>query len=70
MVSTATTGLLNSKPLHLPIRDGGLDLTVPVVLAPMAGITNSAFRLLCREQGAGLFVSEMVTAREIGRAHV
>ena len=55
MVSTATTGLLNSKPLHLPIRGGGLDLTVPVVLAPMAGITNSAFRLLCRE---------------IGRAHV
>lgn len=31
----------------------------------MAGITNSAFRLLCREQGAGLFVSEMVTARAL-----
>ena len=29
----------------------------------MAGITNRAFRRLCREQGAGLYVSEMVTAR-------
>src|SRR5262245_32987896 len=35
----------------------------PVVLAPMAGITNVAFRRLCREQGAGLFVCEMVTSR-------
>lgn len=33
----------------------------PVVLAPMAGITNVAFRQLCREQGAGLFVCEMIT---------
>ena len=36
-----------------------------VVLAPMAGITNAPFRQLCREQGAGLFVSEMVTARAL-----
>ena len=57
--------MLTKAPLHLPIRGGGLDLTTPVVLAPMAGITNSAFRLLCREQGAGLFVSEMVTARAL-----
>ena len=64
MVSATTSGLLAS-PLHLPIRNGGLDLTTPVVLAPMAGITNAAFRLLCREQGAGLFVSEMVTARAL-----
>lgn len=57
--------MLTKAPLHLPIRGGGLNLTTPVVLAPMAGITNSAFRLLCREQGAGLFVSEMVTARAL-----
>jgi nifR3 family TIM-barrel protein len=31
----------------------------------MAGITNAPFRMLCREQGAGLFVSEMVTARAL-----
>jgi nifR3 family TIM-barrel protein len=35
----------------------------------MAGITNSAFRTLCREQGAGLFVSEMVTARALIERH-
>jgi nifR3 family TIM-barrel protein len=35
----------------------------PVVLAPMAGITNAAFRQLCREQGAGLYVCEMITSR-------
>ncbi len=37
----------------------------PVVLAPMAGITNRAFRRLCREEGAGLYVSEMVTSRAL-----
>jgi len=35
----------------------------------MAGITNAAFRTLCREQGAGLFVSEMVTARALVERH-
>src|SRR6187431_1222133 len=35
----------------------------PVVLAPMAGVTNAAFRSLCRGFGAGLYVSEMITAR-------
>jgi nifR3 family TIM-barrel protein len=40
----------------------------PVVLAPMAGITNTAFRRLCREQmgpARGLFVSEMITTRAL-----
>jgi nifR3 family TIM-barrel protein len=37
----------------------------PVVLAPMAGITNAAFRRLCREQGAGLYVCEMVMTRAL-----
>ena len=62
------------KPLRLPIANGGFEndevvLSAPVVLAPMAGITNSAFRTLCREQGAGLFVSEMVTARALIERH-
>jgi len=35
----------------------------PLVLAPMAGVTNFPFRALCREFGAGLYVSEMITAR-------
>ena len=47
------------------LRLGGLELPVPVVLAPMAGITNRAFRRLCREAGAGLYVSEMVTSRAL-----
>jgi nifR3 family TIM-barrel protein len=62
--------LTRVKPLRLPISNGNfvnneVVLDTPVVLAPMAGITNSAFRTLCREQGAGLFVSEMVTARAL-----
>jgi nifR3 family TIM-barrel protein len=44
---------------------GSLRLDVPVVLAPMAGITNTAFRRLCREFGAGLYVSEMITSRAL-----
>ena len=46
-----------------PLRAGGLELAPPVVLAPMAGVTNRAFRRLCQQFGAGLYVSEMVTSR-------
>jgi nifR3 family TIM-barrel protein len=42
---------------------GTLEVDPPVVLAPMAGVTNAAFRSLCREQGAGLYVCEMITSR-------
>ena len=48
-----------------PLAIGPLKLDVPVVLAPMAGITNTAFRRLCREYGAGLYVSEMITSRAL-----
>jgi nifR3 family TIM-barrel protein len=48
-----------------PLTIGPLALDVPVVLAPMAGITNTAFRRLCREYGAGLYVSEMITSRAL-----
>jgi len=48
-----------------PLMIGPLSLDVPVVLAPMAGITNTAFRRLCREYGAGLYVSEMITSRAL-----
>ena len=47
------------------LRVGDRIIDPPVVLAPMAGITNRAFRRLCREQGAGLYVSEMVTSRAL-----
>ena len=52
---------LDLPPLHL----GALTIDVPVVLAPMAGVTNKAFRRLCREYGGGLYVTEMVTARAL-----
>ncbi|MBA4609190.1 tRNA dihydrouridine synthase DusB [Aeromicrobium sp. Marseille-Q0843] len=42
---------------------GRVHVDVPVVLAPMAGVTNVAFRRLCAEQGAGLYVCEMITTR-------
>ena len=42
---------------------GSLRVETPVVLAPMAGITNAAYRRLCAEQGAGLYVCEMITSR-------
>ncbi|HET8640802.1 MAG TPA: tRNA dihydrouridine synthase DusB [Pseudonocardiaceae bacterium] len=45
------------------LRIGPFQVDPPVVLAPMAGITNVAFRRLCREHGAGLYVCEMITAR-------
>ncbi|HEY2832704.1 MAG TPA: tRNA dihydrouridine synthase DusB [Sporichthyaceae bacterium] len=57
-----------------PLRLGSIEVNPPVVLAPMAGITNRAFRSLCREHARaaaprtpcsapGLFVNEMITAR-------
>jgi nifR3 family TIM-barrel protein len=47
------------------VRIGSFDVDPPVVLAPMAGITNIAFRRLCREHGAGLYVCEMITSRAL-----
>ena len=47
------------------LQYGKLAIATPVVLAPMAGITNTAFRRLCREFGGGLYVSEMVTSRAL-----
>lgn len=44
---------------------GPLAVDPPVVLAPMAGVTDAAYRALCRSYGAGLYVSEMVSARAL-----
>ena len=48
-----------------PLRLGRVVVDPPVVLAPMAGVTNAAFRQLCRELGAGLYVCEMITSRGV-----
>jgi nifR3 family TIM-barrel protein len=47
------------------LRIGPFVVSPPVVLAPMAGITNQPFRTLCREYGGGLYVSEMITTRAL-----
>lgn len=48
---------------------GPISVDPPVVLAPMAGVTNAPFRRLCREFGAGLYVSEMIGARGLVEGH-
>lgn len=53
----------------MPLRIGPLQVDPPVVLAPMAGVTNAPFRRLCREFGAGLYVSEMIGARGLVERH-
>jgi nifR3 family TIM-barrel protein len=53
------------SPSQPQLMIGPIALEVPVVLAPMAGITNTAYRRLCREYGAGLYVSEMITSRAL-----
>ena len=45
------------------MKIGNLTLEAPVILSPMAGITDLPFRLLCREQGAALVTTEMVSAK-------
>ena len=66
---TAATSATTSTPA---LTIGSLELASPVVLAPMAGVTNVAFRTLCREQeeqrtgsASGLYVCEMITARAL-----
>ena len=49
-----------------PVRLGRIEVPTPVVLSPMAGVTNWPFRVLCEEYGPdGLYVAEMVTARAL-----
>jgi len=67
-------GVDGDKNLHVrPVREGEfaplvlgpLRVWPPVVLAPMAGVTSHPFRRICRRLGAGLCVSEMITARPL-----
>jgi tRNA-dihydrouridine synthase B len=51
-----------------PIRVGGLELSSPVLVAPMVGITDAPCRELCREFGAGLVSTEMVAAEAVVRS--
>src|SRR5499425_588963 len=48
-----------------PVPIGRMQVWPPVVLAPMAGVTDYPFRSVCRNFGAGLYVSEMINARPL-----
>ena len=52
-----------------PLRIGPITVDPPVVLAPMAGVTDAPFRVLCASFGGGLFVNQMVTARALLEGH-
>ena len=45
------------------MKIGNVNLANPYILAPMAGVTDLPFRLLCKEQGAGLLCMEMISAK-------
>ncbi len=47
------------------IKIGNIELTSPVILGPMAGVTDLPFRLICKEYGVGLLVTEMVSAKAL-----
>ncbi|MFV1989816.1 MAG: tRNA dihydrouridine synthase, partial [Acidimicrobiales bacterium] len=64
-MSGAQTTTLEARPLNL----GRHEIWPPVVLAPMAGVTDLAYRTLCWEQGAGLCVNQMVSARGLAERH-
>ncbi|WP_285795560.1 tRNA dihydrouridine synthase DusB [Micromonospora sp. NBRC 107095] len=55
----------STVPALRPLTLGQHQVWPPVVLAPMAGITNVGFRQLCREQGGGIYVCEMITTRAL-----
>lgn len=48
-----------------PLQIGTVTVDPPVVLGPMAGVTDKSFRMLCKEQGCGLVCTEMVSAKAI-----
>ena len=47
------------------MKIGNLQIDHPVMLAPMAGVTDLSFRLLCKEQGCGYMISEMISAKAV-----
>ena len=49
----------------MSLKIGNVELSNPLILAPMAGVTDLPFRLLCKEQGAGLVCMEMISAKAI-----
>ncbi len=76
MNATATTAQAPRSELNAAINPAGpgefampaigpIQLETPVILAPMAGVTDVPFRALCRSFGAGIYVNQMITARAL-----
>ncbi len=51
--------------MEMQWKIGSVEMENPFILAPMAGVTDLPFRMLCKEQGAGLLCTEMVSAKAI-----
>ena len=49
----------------MALKIGNVVIRNPVALAPMAGVTDLPFRLLCKEQGCGLLYTEMISAKAL-----
>ena len=45
-----------------PLKIGNLELKNNIILAPMAGVTDKPFRIICKEMGVGLTVTEMISS--------
>lgn len=70
MRSAVNADVASARPGEFsPLHIGPHRVWPPVVLAPMAGVTDVAFRTLCREFGAGLYVNQMITARGYVERH-
>ena len=65
LLAPAAGTAIAARPLSL----GPFTVDPPVVLAPMAGVTDAPFRVLCASFGGGLFVNQMVTARALLEGH-
>ncbi len=61
-MSAQNTAATDAATLLAPLRIGSVTIPNRLILAPMAGVTDQPFRILCRQLGAGLAVSEMISA--------